>query len=31
MKTAAFNSIVAQVDTFSYDQCLALLGRKVVK
>ncbi len=28
MKTAAFNSIVAQVDTFSYDQCLALLGKK---
>ncbi|MEE0886066.1 MAG: hypothetical protein UIB61_04110 [Treponema sp.] len=27
MKTAAFNSIVAQVDTFSYDQCLALLGK----
>ena len=27
MKTAAFDSIVAQVDTFSYDQCLALLGK----
>lgn len=27
MKTTTFNSIVSQVDTFSYDQCLALLGK----